>query len=335
MQFHFTDAIHRPDITAWQSDARTHASEATRNQVLLDTSLAYLSLLEAWQQKAIAEETLRHAEELAELTRSFAETGQGLQADADRAATELTIRQNGIERAREAVGVASARLAQQLSIDPSLVILPTEMTLIPMELISCEQTAQELVALGLRTRPELAENTALVQAAAKELERVRHAPLLPSVLLGMSYGGFGGGVGDSIAHFEDRFDFEATAYWQVRNLGFGERAARTEALSQEQQAHIRQVRLLDQVAREVVEAQTQVEARKRQIETAQKGIQAAQDSYRRNRERIQDGEGLPIEVLQSLQALDAARREYLRAVISYNEAQFRLQWAIGWPIEDR
>jgi outer membrane protein TolC len=332
MQFHFTDAIHRPDITAWQTNARTHASEATRNQVLLDTSLAYLSLLEAWQQKAIAEETLDNAEALAELTRSFAETGQGLQSDADRAATELTIRQNGIERAKEAVGVASARLAQQLSLDPTLVILPTEATLIPMDLISCEATSQELVALGLRTRPELAENTALVQAAAKELERVRHAPLLPSVLLGMSYGGFGGGVGDSIAHFEDRFDFEATAYWQVRNLGFGESAARTEALSQEQQAQIRQVRLMDQVAREVVEAQTQVEARRRQIETSQQGIEKARDSHRRNLERIQDGQGLPIEVLQSLQALDTARREYLRTVVSYNEAQFRLQWAIGWPV---
>ena len=333
MRFAFTDAIHRPDITAWQTDARTHASEATRNQVLLDTSLAYLTLLEAYQQKAIAEETLGNAEQLAELTKSFAETGQGLQADADRAATELTIRQNAVERANEAVGVASARLAQQLSVDPTVVIFPTESTLIPMELISCEQTPPELVSLGLRTRPELAENTALVQAAAKELERVKHAPLLPSVLLGMSYGGFGGGVGDTITNYEDRFDFEATAYWEVRNLGFGEKAARTEALSQEQQARIRQVRLMDQVAREVVEAQTQVGARRRQIETARKGIETARDSHRRNQERIQDGQGLPIEVLQSLQALDAARREYLRAVISYNEAQFRLQWAIGWPVE--
>lgn len=333
MQFHFTDALHQPDITLWQTEARTHASEATRNQVLLDTALAYLTLLEAHQQKAIAEETLANAKQLAELTRSFAETGQGLQADADRAATELTIRQNAIERANEAVGVASARLAQQLSIDPSVAIIPTESTLIPMELIACEQTPRELVSLGLQTRPELAENTALVQAAANELERVEHAPLLPSVLLGMSYGGFGGGVGDTIANYNDRFDFEATAYWQVRNLGFGERAARIEARSQEEQAQIRQVRLMDQVAREVVEAQTQVDFRKRQIETARQGIETAQASYRRNRERIQEGQGLPIEVLQSLGALDAARREYLRAVISFNEAQFRLQWAIGWPVQ--
>jgi hypothetical protein len=32
-------------------------------------------------------------------------------------------------------------------------------------------------------------------------------------------------------------------------------------------------------------------------------------------------------------ALDAAQREYLRAVITYNEAQFRLQRALGWPMQ--
>ena len=332
-KFALNDAIHQPEITAWQTNARCHASAATRNQVLLDMALAYLKLLEAYQSKAISLETLANAEQLAELTKSFADAGQGSRADADRAATELTLRQNAVEQANESVQVASARLAQLLSIDPTMVLFPTEPALIPMDLISGEQTPQELVSLGLKTRPELAESTALVQAATKELDRVRQAPLLPSLLLGMSYGGFGGGVGGAIANYSDRFDFEATAYWQVRNLGFGEKSARNEARSQYQQAQIQQVRRLDQVAREVVEAQSQVQARRRQIDIARKGIETARDSHRRNLERIQDGQGLPIEVLQSLQALDGARREYLRTVVDYNEAQFRLQWAIGWPVQ--
>jgi outer membrane protein TolC len=49
-------------------------------------------------------------------------------------------------------------------------------------------------------------------------------------------------------------------------------------------------------------------------------------------ERIRAGAGLPIEVLQAIQALDQARREYLRAVADHNEAQFRLHRALGWPI---
>jgi outer membrane protein TolC len=41
---------------------------------------------------------------------------------------------------------------------------------------------------------------------------------------------------------------------------------------------------------------------------------------------------LPIEALQSAQALLQARREYLRSVTDYNAAQFTLQRALGWPV---
>ena len=61
-----------------------------------------------------------------------------------------------------------------------------------------------------------------------------------------------------------------------------------------------------------------------QIVVAESGIRVAGDSYRRNLERIRGGQGLPLEVLQSIQALDQSRREYLRAVGDYDEWQFRL-----------
>ena len=65
--------------------------------------------------------------------------------------------------------------------------------------------------------------------------------------------------------------------------------------------------------------------------TAQAGITAAQHSYERNLDRIKNAQGLPIEVLQSIQALAQSRREYLRTVIDYNRAQFSLHRALGWP----
>ena len=65
---------------------------------------------------------------------------------------------------------------------------------------------------------------------------------------------------------------------------------------------------------------------------AESGIRVAGDSYRRNLQRIRGGQGLPLEALQSIQALDQSRREYLRAVGDYNEWQFRLYRALGCPI---
>jgi outer membrane protein TolC len=142
----------------------------------------------------------------------------------------------------------------------------------------------------------------------------------------------GGGLGDNIANGGDRFDFDAVAYWEVRNLGFGEAAARGQARAGIQQARARQIQAMDAIAREVAEAQAIAESGERQIENSQQAIRSAAESYRRTLERIQDAQGLPIEAIQSVLALDEARREYLRAVADFNEGQFRLQRALGWPV---
>lgn len=334
MNFHLKDAIFQPRIAEQAFGARQQASRTTTNDVLLETALRYMDLLEAIQVLAVTEESLKNAEQLSELTKSFAESGQGLQADADRALTELSVRQVEVRRAVENVRVASVRLARVLSQqDQSLTLVPQEPALIPINLVVPSIQLSELVATGLTNRPELAESRYLVGEAVERLRRERYAPLVPSVLLGLSYGGNGGSPNSTITNFGDRVDFDAIAYWEVRNLGFGEHYARDGSRSQLEQARWRQVQVMDQVASEIAESQAQVEARQSQIKLAEAGITAAQDSYRRNTERIRDGQGLPIETLQSIQALDQVRRQYVRAVADYNRAQFQLQRALGWPIQ--
>jgi len=331
--FRLADAVFLPRAAGHVTTARQSAATATTHDILLSAALGYLDLLRAFQQLAIAEETLQHAQQLADTTAAFARTGQGSQADADRAEAELALRNNELARARESTRVASARLTELLSLDPAGVLVPQEPTVVPIDLVTHEIPLSQLVAQALSNRPELAESRDLVSAALDRLRREQYAPLIPSVLLGVSYGGFGGGRGDSIANYRDRVDLDAGAYWELRNLGLGERAARDGARSRLQQARLRQVQLMDQVAREVVEAHAQAESRRNQIAVAESGVKAAAASYQRNIERIRNARGLPLEALQSIQALDQSRREYLRAVADYNEAQFRLHRALGWPIQ--
>jgi outer membrane protein TolC len=152
------------------------------------------------------------------------------------------------------------------------------------------------------------------------------------VLLGFSSSSFGGGLGSNPNNFGSRYDLNALMLWEVRNLGFGEKAARRETQARIEQAKFEKIRLLDRVAAQISEAHAQVVHRRKRIDITQQAIQSAQDSYERNLARIRDGQGLPIEVLQSVRALEEARREYLKAVIGYNEAQFQLQWALGWQV---
>lgn len=331
-EFHVADAIFEPRRAEKVSWAAGHDASAALNDQLLEVAVAYLQLLGAEQEVGIVEQTRSRTGELATLTRDFAETGRGLQADADRLTTALALADSRWIAAQERRDVAAARLAQALSVNADQAIRPSDPALVPIHLVPDTYDKGTLITTGLTNRPELKGAQCLVAAACDEYQRQRYAPFVPSVLLGLSQSGFGGGVGSTLDDIDSKTQFDALVTWEIRNLGLGERAERNRTHARIEQARYAQLRLLDQVAREVSEAHAQVARRAQRIEVAEKAIQAARDSYDRNLRRIRDGQGLPLEVLQSIDALDAAQRAYLEAVVDYNEAQFRLQWSLGWPV---
>jgi outer membrane protein TolC len=331
-QFHMADALFLPkaaEKTAW---ARGHAASATINQQLLTASSAYVELLDAYQEVRIVEESRDRMHGLAKITGDFAQAGQGLKADSERMQTEVALLNSRLLGVMEHRAVASARLARAVSLDGAQEIVPQDLTAVPLDLVRPDCQKTELITIGLSSRPELKEAQALVAAACDAYRREKYAPLVPSVLLGFSTGSFGGGLGNSVSGAGGRYDLDALMMWEVRNLGLGEQAARRERSAQVQQARFNNLRMLDQVAQEVAESAAQVEFRRQQIDVTRSAIQTAEDAYRHNLERIREAQGLPIEVLQSVQALENAQLAYLRAITDYNLAQLRLQWSLGWPI---
>ncbi len=330
MKFHLKEALFEPHIAGQATAAQQQAATAVTNKTLLEVAVAYLEFLDAVQEEAIAKETSENAKQLAKLTTAFAKAGQGPQADADRAETELVIRQTALIRAKERADVAAARLVEILHLPHDTQLLPKEPTVVPLHLTTWQEHPHQLVATALTNRPELAESRHQVTKAILRLRQENTSPWLPSLLIGASYGGFGGSQGNGLDPYNDRFDLDAGLYWEVRNLGFGEQASRRTARSRLEQSRIREVQQMDRVARQVVQAMVKVKARQRRIEITQKGIRSAKGALKRDLKRIRQGQGLPLEAIESIRALDQARREYLRAVIDYNKAQFELQWAVGW-----
>ncbi|MBX3420591.1 MAG: TolC family protein [Pirellulaceae bacterium] len=331
-RFHLADALFLPQAAQRTVWARGHAATAILNQQLLGAGIAYMDLLEACQDLEIISEAVQRTTELAKITRDYAEAGQGLQSDADRTATEFALLQTRQLAAVERQLVASTRLARALSIPMTSALLPQDTVIIPLEMLEPSSDEATLIAAGLSARPELKESQALVAAACQAYKREKYAPFVPSVLLGFSTTSFGGGLGGNTDNFGGRYDIDAMMVWEMRNLGLGEAAARSERTAQVQQATFAKLRMMDQVAQEVAQANVQVRLRRQQLQMAQIAIASARDSYQRNLDRIRDGLGLPIEFLQSIQALEQSQRAYLNAVADYNRAQLQLQCALGWPI---
>lgn len=331
-QFALADALYQPVVARQRHLARIHDANATTNDVMLSTALAYLELLNAHQLKSVSDQTKEMASDLLSLTSSFAKAGQGPQSDADRAAAELTSRRYKVVRTIESIDVATARLAHQLALDANAKLMPVEAELIPIKLVDETETLTAHVEAGLRSRRELLSSRHLVEAACAQLRKERASVLLPSFGFSASYGGFGGGQNSDYGrNFDERIDFEGYAYWKLRNLGFGEQAARQAAGARLDQTRSQQIQLINQITREIREAYARTQSRNRSIEITREGIESARHAYERDVNRIRHGEGLPIEALTSLRALDSARRDYANAILEHNQAQFELLHATGWP----
>ncbi len=329
-QFHLADAIFLPKVaerTAW---ARQHAALAAENQLMLSASLAYVDLLDAYQEESLLDESSKRLEGIAKITRDYARVGSGLVSDAQRMETEVSLVELRRLGAKERKLSASTRLARVLSIPSTSSLVPQDMLVVPLELAEVDSPEYDQVLCGLIRRPELAESQALVSAAREAYAREKNAPLVPSILLGFSTGGFGGGLGNQFGDWGGRYDIDALMTWELRNMGLGEQAARRERQAQIQQAMYNKIRWMDQVAQEISEARVQVLVRREQLDVSEQAVRTASDSYLKNLERIGQGQGLPIEVLQSAQAMETSERAYLSTVSNYNRAQLQLLWAMGW-----
>ena len=194
---------------------RAWASAAEQNQVLLRVALAYCELIRAEGHRAITEQIRDQAAEVARITAQYARTGEGRPADADRAATELARRRAELRQAEGRILEASARLCRLLNLDPSIRLHPTDAQVVPMPIIPDPVPLHELIAIALMGRPELGERRAVIREALLALEGAKVLPFSPTILLGFSSGGFGGGsdlVVPVFGNFGTRADFDAVAY---------------------------------------------------------------------------------------------------------------------------
>jgi outer membrane protein TolC len=239
------------------------------------------------------------------------------------------------------VAVASARLCRRLHFDPSVRIRPVSESLEVLALIDLDGDVRDLIGRALEQRPEIKAAGANLAATQVRLRQEVARPFLPSLYLGFSGGGFGGGsnlVPPLVGNFGGRADFDVAAYWTLANLGFGNLVAQKERRAMVGAAAAHQARTIALVRQEVASAWGDALARREQVEIARERLATAADGFHRDLERarqaVPDHLGrlpLPIEVINSLKLLVEARRKLVETIIDYDQAQFQLLVAMGSP----
>jgi outer membrane protein TolC len=314
---------------------------AVDNNVLRDVAIAYTNLLGAAGLRALAVLARNDAAEIARLTANYAKTGQGRPADADRAATELARREEDLLEAEAAEALASHALGQLLNLDPILRLVPIQSQVVPQPVVPTQMPRAELLVVAALNRPELSARQAAIRAALLQLDGARILPFSPTVLIGFSAGGFGGGSNITASQglprfgdFSDRTDLDVAMYWSLRNLGVGNKALIDAARSRLRTSHFEELDVLDRVREEVVTAYLEALSWLAQLTREAEAVRSGELALKEDLTRVRGREGLPIELLDSLRQVTDARRNYLIAITQFNQAELRLYVALGNPPAD-
>ncbi|HET6881185.1 MAG TPA: TolC family protein [Pirellulales bacterium] len=322
-------------LTARQTVRRQEfINQATRNEVLRRVALAYIDVLRAAGRRAILLRVRDDTAEIARLTAEYAKSGKGRPADADRAATELTRRNAELLVLEGEIITASTRLAELLNLDPTVELRPAESWVVPSPLVSDAVELPQLLALAYLRRPELAADRVGIEMAITSLRGAYALPFSPTTLVGYSAGTMGGGsdlVSPRFGKYQHRDDFDVLAYWTLQSLGLGNKVQIDIARSRIRQSDYRRLRTLNLVREQVAAAYDRAQVRFTSIDTAEGAVRASLDAFKEDLLRVQNNEGLPIEVLDSLRLLGHSRFAYLDAIAEYNRAQFELYVAMGQP----
>ena len=189
------DAIFKRLVAEQNQAAAVATSDINRHRVLLDVATSYLELLSARTELAVASESVRRANELARVTRDFADAGEGLVADAEMAAVQPLLWERKRLVATERFEAANANLARLLHLDLDVRLEPLEPSIPVIEIYSADDDLSVLIEQALEHRPEIEQYKALVTAAEGEYKSERYSLFIPRVSLSYSSGEFGGAPG--------------------------------------------------------------------------------------------------------------------------------------------
>lgn len=346
--FALSDALFQPLAQRQVVGAQRATYQAAMNDTMLAVAEAYFNVQQARGELAGATEAAAETERLVDRTRQLGEVLVPA-FEQIRTSTELSRRRQALHLARQQWGVASAELIRILQLDPTTVLEPVEPPQFQVTLIDAQRSLDELIQIGLTRRPELAASQRMVQATLHRIRQERSRPLTPSVLLRgaapgvtglMSSGLFGGGQNSSMGNFGFRNDMDLQILWELRNLGFGNRALVREKEAENRLAVLDVIRIEQQVAADIVQARVQVKTAAARIHDAEDELRNAQRSLAENLTGLKNTRQVgdlpmlitrPQEVVAAVQALALAYGDYYAAIADYNRAQFRLYRALGNP----
>lgn len=331
-QLDIGDALYNSLAAKQEVSAADASFKAQQQDSATAASSAYFDLAFAEGAMLVAEEAVAISTNYqAQIERAV---GAGIAFRGDALRVKVQTERNSVllAQALEQKRVASSRLAQLLHLDPAINLSAQSGELVPLLLIETNRPLDALWAEAQTRRPELRRSTAESAAALARRKQAVYGPLIPSVGAQAFFGGLGGGFDGGPSRFGEQEDYGIGIGWRIGPGGLFDQPRKRQAESRLAASQLTELKVQDEVKREVVDAFTHVQSIANQMQSAERAVAAAQTAFELSQQRKEFGVGIVLETIQSEQDLTRARLDYLRTVSDFDKAQFALQKAVGGEI---
>jgi outer membrane protein TolC len=323
------DALYKSLSAKQLVKAADHALDAQRQDTVIAAAQGYYELAFAQGAVGVAKESLRINSDYEQQIGHAVDAGIAFKGDALRVSVQKYRSQLTLQQSTEQQRVSAARLAQVLHLDPSVELVALDADLAPLTLIETNVALDSFVQQGLRQRPELKQNEALLKSSREANNGAAYGPLIPTIGAQGFFGGLGGGrngVGDTFGAQED---YAIGVSWRIGPGGLFDFTRTRATESRVRISELTLGKLHDDVTRQVVEAFTHWQSLNDQLNVAKQALQAAEEALRLAQQRKQFAVGIVLENIQAEQDLTRARLDYLKTVEDFDRAQYALLKAIG------
>ncbi len=310
--------------------AAADAAQAAQEQ---DTQLVvaqqYLDLVNAGALVEVVGQALAISQNYEQQLNEAVRIGTAFKGDAFRVQTQTRRLQLDLTRAKEQRRLAATQLAQTLHLDPLVDLIPAEREPAPLALADLNTTPDALVRTALQNRPELTRTGSLIAAAEQARRGALYGPLVPTLGVRAFAGEFGGGVGDTDVNGGPRRDLGVGLSWKIGPgglLDWGRIKSSNVGLTV---AQVKDEKMRDAIARQVVDGYTQVQSLFQQVRDARLNVSSAEETLRLTRGRKELGVGTVLEDVQAQQDLERARSDLNTVVTQLNQQQYALLYSVG------
>jgi outer membrane protein TolC len=225
--------------------------------------------------------------------------------------------------------VAAVDLVRVLHVDPRVELVARDSDLVPVTVVDTATSADSLVAIAIRARPELRRAAAVIEASDASHRGAVYGALIPAVGVQGFAGALGGGPDSGHSRVAGMTDYTLTVGWRLGPGGLFDAGRINGTNAQLSAAKLNQEKLRESIAAEVLAALARVRAYGAEIALAERTLTSAEETLRLTEARRQFGVGAVLEDIQAQQALTQARSDYVNAITQFNKAQYALSAAIG------